>query len=254
MKKIVSLFIFLGVLLVLYNLPLGSSAKAESQNELTTDYDSLVELGILDEEIISREEWNEVLKESEEALKRREQDKLSQSRFLNARTTSYATTGYTMQKGDIFITNGTSAGGLTGHAGIAVNSQSILHIAGYGSTTALVSYSEWKGLYVDEPGEWTKIYRIPNATLASQAATWAYQNYWNSAGYLNQNIKPSYGFGGSLMSKDPTYCSKIVWQAYRTGLGTASVIKTPVSLVLPYSLPDYFTDSYKPSLVGIYTK
>lgn len=72
----------------------------------------------------------------------------------------------------------------------------------------------------------TKVYRVSNSSAAG-AGTWASNNY-NGMSY-------SYGFTGSINSKNPTYCSKIVWQAYNS---QGKAIKPDVALIMPYHLPD----------------
>lgn len=164
---------------------------------------------------------------------------------------------YTLKKGDILVSNRTSSNGLTGHAGLAVGNNKILHIAGGKETTKLLSLNDWKARYGKKNSKdtknWTKVYRVKDTKIANKAADWAIKTYWNSQGKITskQNKKPQYSLGGGIMLTTKTYCSKIIWQAYRIGIGNNKVIdRSPGSLALPYSLPDYFGKSYKPSKVA----
>ncbi|MEH6943053.1 peptidoglycan amidohydrolase family protein [Bacillus sp. JJ722] len=242
-------YLFLSIILLFSMFSMSLTAKALSVEE--TDYNTLLNEGILDESI-THEMWEQSKLESEEALKNRENDLLEEDVENEEVNSLLAKSGYKMKKGDIFISNRTSSKGLTGHSAIAVSDEKILHIRGYNHTTQLLTLKQWKDDYGKKDSKtWTKVYRIKNTDDATKAGTWAYRNYYNPNGGASHTIKPKYGLGGGNMVKDPTYCSKIVWQAYRTGLGRGDVIKPPFSgLIMPYSLPDYFTSSYTPKLVA----
>jgi len=69
--------------------------------------------------------------------------------------------------------------------------------------------------------------------LASDAANWARKNY--------RGKNYSYEINTKLGQKDinPTYCSKIVWQAYRYGAGSSHATKPASNIIAPYSLNSY---------------
>lgn len=138
------------------------------------------------------------------------------------------------QAGDIMITNGTSAFGLTGHAGIFLGNGTILSIAGPGSNPEALGILEWSRRYNSEPGDWTKIYRPSSIYQPSLAESWAKNHYLNK--------KFSYGITTDLFSENPTYCSKIVWQAYfyASGYGQMGYKQPLTKIALPYNLIDYF--------------
>jgi hypothetical protein len=166
--------------------------------------------------------------------------------------TGIADPGYVLTPGDIFTTNATSSAGFAGHAGIAVSSYYILHIAGPGETTKLLTLSQWKTKYA---GGTTWVDRVNNTTVRTQAANWAYTNYYSTGTTGEQNIKPNYFINHYTNSFDPTYCSKIVWQAYYYGTGSTPVIGSGVNdIIFPYYLRDgiYFNASYKPVEVNIW--
>lgn len=84
-----------------------------------------------------------------------------------------------MQKGDIFIINGTSAFGFTGHAGIAISSSKILHIEEKGYKPNDIPKNIWDNKYTSK--EWTKIYRHKDSTIANKATNWANDTYNGSS-------------------------------------------------------------------------
>lgn len=148
---------------------------------------------------------------------------------------------FKMIKGDILISNSTSSAGLTGHAGIAINETQVLHIVGAGHKPSVMSLSTWINRYGTgkTPGKTaTWVYRVSNRTAAIQAGNWAIDNY--------RGKSYSYGITTTLSSKNPTYCSKIVWQAYRYGPSSSYVNSPPSLIVRPYELPAYFKSGYKP--------
>lgn len=141
---------------------------------------------------------------------------------------------YTLKTGDILISNGTSSFGITGHAAIAISSTEILHIAGFGDNPEVVSLSSWIKRYGAGKGgnSNTEVWRIASTYDANQAASWASTTY--------KGKKYSYNITGNLQGVDPTYCSKIVWQAYNNGPYSSQVFNPAGMIVAPYHLPNYF--------------
>ncbi|MPQ23306.1 C40 family peptidase [Carnobacterium divergens] len=144
--------------------------------------------------------------------------------------TKYRERAFIPQAGDMFITNGTSSAGLTGHAGIFLPDGSILSIAGYGAKPKALGIFDWMKNYSSQPGQWTKIYRV-SSYKPGNAANWAIANI------KGKNI--SYGLSGGILNQDPTYCSKIVYQSYYNTNNNGSNMILP-SLILPYALPNVF--------------
>ncbi|WP_260490481.1 hypothetical protein [Listeria innocua] len=123
--------------------------------------------------------------------------------------------GYTVKKGDILITNGTSSSGLLGHAAIANGNEYILDIPGKGKTTRQLTTREWMDNY-DKHG-WIKVYRLKDSSVANAAAVWADKNYYSTKGTSKQDIFSKYGLTGSRYAKNPTYCSKIFYKLFILG-------------------------------------
>ncbi|MCD2224662.1 hypothetical protein LAX75_07815 [Listeria cossartiae] len=246
------------------------------QAQTTVDYDALyqqgVSEGIINQADVSLEEW---VKENENEYKQVYQDGLKDGVYDASmsyeewiKLNNYGQPpvvdenweevpqkpmlkgvykGYNIKKGDILITNGTSSSGLLGHAAIANGNEYILDIPGKGETTRQRTTGWWMDHY-DTRG-WVKVYRLKDSSVANAAASWADKNYYSTNGTSKQNIFPEYGMTGSRYSKKPTYCSKIVLQAYYFGTGNKPVVQVFPSLVTVYDLPNYFSKAYKPQQV-----
>lgn len=154
--------------------------------------------------------------------------------------------GFEFKSGDILITNGTSSAGIIGHAAIATGPGYILDIPGANQTTRQTSPLWWTNNYRTKG--WVKVYRMKNSYLAAGAAIWADRNYYSTTGGSVQNITPKYEITPHLYSTDPTYCSKIVFQAYWYGTGSEPVMKSMSGFVAPYGLLDCFNSNYVPDL------
>lgn len=184
-----------------------SASELESEDSLREVYENALNNGELGSDV-SFDLWKEIYEESKQL----------EASFLEGTSSEIpsiaARASYSMKAGDIFLTNATVSSGIVGHAGIAINDTYILHIPGPNKTTQLLTLSDWKSKYAGSNGT-TWVHRVNSSDLASKAATWALKNYYNSSGSTgSQNIKPSYKITTALSSTDPTYCSKIVYQAY----------------------------------------
>lgn len=193
---------------------------------------SYVDAGYIPENI-SYSQWCAIIEENNRLEKEMTKALLNSGSFelVYSSENPQAYSSYTMQSGDIFITNDTSVFGITGHAGIAVNTSNIIHIAKVGTVPVLISFNEWLNKY-SESGYWTQVYRHTNPSVGLSAGIWALVNYNNS--------NATYSFAGGLYDTTRTYCSKIVWQAYYYAepVGTHVVVPTDTSsIIAPYALP-----------------
>ncbi|MGZ9698243.1 orthopoxovirus pf05708 family protein [Bacillus safensis] len=131
----------------------------------------------------------------------------------------YPGTDIIPKKGDILVTTTDAVKGLVGHAGIVINEKSYASIPGFRQHPQLDSIHNWFRYSAN-----TKVIRINQEEKADLAGEWAHD-------YVKGHPKARYSITMSIQSLDPTYCSKIVWQAYgKTGdaLGHATfTIKTP---------------------------
>ncbi|GEN89302.1 YiiX/YebB-like N1pC/P60 family cysteine hydrolase [Oceanobacillus sojae] len=225
--------VLVGSLFIYSNTSFAKEANDEGTDLSLEDYNQLVDEGLIPDDI-TYEEWAEA---NDEALfdELEAPDVLLDTgdSDLSGIDTFAAKKTFTLKKGDILVSNGTSSKGLTGHAGIAISNRQILHIAGSGKKPQVVSVNTWQKNYGIIKGQRdgktnTKVYRVNNSS-AGKAGTWASNNY------KGKNYK--YGFTGSKTSKNPTYCSKIVWQAYNAqGKG-----KSFTGIIGPYQLPNKIT-------------
>lgn len=246
MKRILGLFTLLIVIMMnSFNI---STYAAEDSPSLEKIYED----GIKEESIpsdMSFEQWKNLGITTDNPLLDMKLDFTIYQ--LNART---ATT-FAVKKGDMLITDGTSLGGMTGHAAIATTTYWVLDAPGYKinglNTTRQKSFTNWVKEYSIDRGGKIWVYRLTNSTIASNAADWADKNYYSSTHSSVQDKFPTYNIYSNLYLTDTVYCSKLVWQAYWYGSGNLPVMKQPTDnhqLILPYSMGTYFTDSYKPQL------
>lgn len=190
------------------------------------NYQKLIDLEILDESF-PYETWVEINSE----------DRTNHLNSGSSNNKPMLMAAPALVRGDILISNGTSSFGLTGHAGIVVGANEILHIAGHGYVPKVIGFDSWTERYGKGKGGNTKteVYRISNWTHRNNAADWARKTYEGSGA--------NYSLMSSLDSFAWTYCSKIVWQAYHYG-SSISLVNKPVSdIATPYGLPDYFKSS-----------
>ncbi len=221
LKKIALFTLIVGLLPFNYVYADGSTFEQEIYNQ----YVELKEQGVLADDI-SFDHWLAFKKQEAELI-----EEFENSRELHKVYSGDLTKAtYQMQPGDVIITNGTSFGGILGHAGIAISSTSILHIAGPGKHPSVISIDSWNNEYLEESGDYTLIYRHSNSTVASQAAQWANRTYRNS--------NAEYVISTDLFSTNETYCSKLVWQAYYFGPSTPHATFPSLNIVNPYQLPN----------------
>lgn len=204
MKRLIFLFSFVLIgSLILYSNTVLAEETNGNENLSKENYDELIGEELLPEDV-SYEDWLEINDESffedlevPDAILDSDESP-SMSLFAKTKT-------FTLKKGDILVSNGTSSKGLTGHAGIAISSSKILHISGAkNSTPKAVSIATWQKKYGIVKGQQdgkthTKVYRVSNSS-AGKAGTWAKDNYVGK--------KYSYGFTGKITSKNPTLLFK----------------------------------------------
>jgi uncharacterized protein YycO len=197
--------------------------KAEEKS--SEDYGELKQEGVLDNSV-SEEQWNQFLGESE----------VAEQEVSNEATTIESRAAFHLKAGDVLISNATSSRGLTGHAAIAISSSKILHIHSAGHNPAVHNLSWFKKRYSGK-GHWLKIYRSKNSKAGAKAAAWAKKNYVGK--------KYKYGINTKLSSKNPTYCSKIIYQAYKYGASKKSIYDPGSHIIAPYALPNISSKAYK---------
>lgn len=229
MRKILSVF-----LSFLFILSFSTSGYAATNNGISyEEFMSYVEAGYIPENI-SYSQWCSIIEKNNRLEKEMTNELLNSGNFelVYSSKNPRAYSSYTMQSGDIFITNSTTSFGLTGHAAIAINSSTILHIAGLGEVPSTLRFNDWLTEYSDAGG-WTQVYRHTNSSVGLSAGIWALVNYKDS------NVP--YSFAGGLYDTTRTYCSKIVWQAYYYTEPVGTHVEIPSGLdviIVPYDLRD----------------
>ncbi|GIN73737.1 hypothetical protein J14TS2_42120 [Bacillus sp. J14TS2] len=92
-----------------------------------------------------------------------------------------------------------------------------------------------------------------NQTIAKRVAKFADRSFYSTSGSSKQNGFLDYKITDKLYQKNPTYCSKLVYQAYYYGSGNIPVVKVRRNgkgMVLPYALIAEFNKSFKPIKVA----
>ena len=211
---------------------LAMEANIVEENKAYKEYLSYVREGLLDE-TISFDDWYAAVLRAE-ALEEIMFNEESWELVYNSEDSPMATS-YSPAAGDVLITNGTQTVGIPGHTGIMINTGSALRILNCSDETTVIStitLSAWHDRYTDRSSStWTKIYRHSSSSVANAAATWARNSYMYTS--------PEYGFTSSSIddSISPTFCSRVVWQAYYYGPSTpAANLVASVWLLLPYDM------------------
>lgn len=250
MKRIVSLFSIVAILLSLFTFFPTQYASAAESNEVKPvedvkviteeEFNNYKKEGIFNED----DTYEEVIEDFKEGienapLETEGEQKLSGEPSFSIQAKKASLSGYTGAPGDILVTTDTQKNtGLTGHAGIVISTGKILQIAGPGKKIKVMTVAQWRSNY-----DKTNVYRVQTQSVAIEAARWAKNNYKDGS-------NPGYKVNTSLYSKSPTYCSKIVWQAYYYGSGSKKVMKTPSTrIATPYALRTLFYSSYTPARI-----
>lgn len=245
-KKLISFFTsFILITGILFNV----NAFANENKGITyEEFKKAQDDGYIGKEI-TYEKWNEIIALNNQLEYALEKDGNFKKIYDSSEETEiygiYEKKLPKLQKGDVLVTNGTSSFGLTGHTGIAIGEDSILHIRGVDELVEVQDRDGFFHDYVKDFYKWIKVYRPDNSRFGEMASDWAEKTYKNS------NSK--YKITTDINSTNETYCSKIVFQAYKFGanIGAFSIWGQNVYnqnelVVLPYKIKDllkvYFLD------------
>lgn len=173
---------------------------------------------------------------------------------INNFSTFAVVDGFEIKAGDILITNATSSvTGYLGHAAIANGDNHILDMPGIGKENRQITTADWIKNYT-KSGKMIQVFRIKNQPgLASAVAKYADTHYYSTNGTAAKDVHLTYGIDNHLYRVNPTYCSKLVFDAYWYGSGSQPVMQAVSGIVAPYYLIGTFTDLYRPSLVKTYS-
>jgi len=146
--------------------------------------------------------------------------------------------------------------GLVGHSAIMTTDNWVLEMPGgspskWTNNNRQITKDKW---FDQHAKDWNTIYRCKNSNIASKAANWADKNYYNPNGGTTKTIKIDYGITYNFTSKNPSYCSKLVTQAFWYGSGNAPVMYNIAnySLIIPTQIPELFTKDYALQYKGKY--
>lgn len=157
-----------------------------------------------------------------------------------------------VRQGDILLTYAKNMKGSIGHAAIMVSNNFVLEMPGYKrSKTKMVKGGNSnnrrmikQNWFDTHKHYWITVYRYPNPATADAAARWAYRNYYNPTNGSIKTVHISYQITSKLLSKNPSYSSKLVLHAYY--FGTNATVRQKLfkyKLVFPMELYKYFRKS-----------
>ena len=159
-------------------------------------------------------------------------------------TYSASNKDFQLQPGDIIITKGPVLYGFFGHSSIAIDHNTVLQIEGPGDKPITESFESFKSRFGEGQDDWIKIYRCVKPGAGKKAAQWTKENY--------ENTDNRYLVTLNLKSKRFTYCTKIIYQAYKEGVSKNAVSDHGLYIISPYALKDNFTIEYRLKLVKTY--
>lgn len=207
-KKIFSFLLMLVVIVGISNTWIVNAQSYENQSLTHESFTKMQEEGDIGYDV-TYEYMLQLSEESNKLEKELEDSKDFYKVFDSSLLRSSA--NLNIKSGDVIITNSTSSFGLTGHAAIALGSNEILDIPAPKKSVRTQTVKQFRDAY---SSGWIKVYRPSNSTWGSKAAGWARKTYKGS------NAK--YKITLDINTTTETYCSKIVFQAYKFGVGSSA--------------------------------
>lgn len=151
---------------------------------------------------------------------------------------------FKLQPGDIILTKGPVLFGFFGHSSIAIDHDTVLQIEGPGDKPIVESFESFKHRFGDGKNDWIKFYRSVKPGAGIKAAQWAKAHYKDS--------DKTYLVTLNLKSENYTYCTKIIYQAYKYGVSDNAINDQGLKIISPYALVDNFSKDYRLKLVYDY--
>ncbi|QJI69797.1 hypothetical protein HI031_09370 [Staphylococcus haemolyticus] len=119
------------------------------------------------------------------------------------------------------------------------------HLLAYTSNSNITeSFHSFKQRFGEGKDDWIKIYRCSMPGAGERAAKWAEEHY--------KDTDKTYLVTLNLKSERFTYCTKIIYQAYKYGVSKNSINEHGLLIISPYALVDNFTKNYQLKLVKQY--
>lgn len=106
------------------------------------------------------------------------------------------------------------------------------------------SFESFKHRFGDGKNDWIKVYRSVKPGAGIKAAQWAKAHYKDS--------DKTYLVTLNLKSENYTYCTKIIYQAYKYGVSDNAINDQGLKIISPYALVDNFSKDYRLKLVYDY--
>ncbi|XP_047023452.1 uncharacterized 30.3 kDa protein-like [Helicoverpa zea] len=159
-----------------------------------------------------------------------------------------------IQKGDILITTKFN-NGFIGHVAIMATDDHAIELPGgltwmlgIADNNRVISKDAW---FNDYGSGWTTVYRCPDKAVADSAAEWAYLHYYNPLGLAEKTIHTLYRLNFDFESTNPSYCSKLVLQAFVfSNRPIIHKLHRYGFVIPPIQVPGYFEPPYKLKIVG----
>ncbi|XP_047023614.1 uncharacterized 30.3 kDa protein-like [Helicoverpa zea] len=161
----------------------------------------------------------------------------------------------TVRKGDILLTNKKGTG-LVGHVGMMATNKCAIEMPGGKGWASGIKDNNRRlsaGAWFDEySSAYTMVYRCLGKGVANKAGDWAYHNYYNPKGGRKKTIHTTYRITPDFSKKNPSYCSKLVLQAFyftERRVVIDHVIRYG-PFIIPAKITSYFTPHCEMSYVG----
>lgn len=156
--------------------------------------------------------------------------KIYESDNMDLNSESFRAIVKTLYPGDFFVMNSNASAGFSGHATLVISDIEFLnHVqSDFNGRPRFMTRDAFNRMY---KGRDIKVFRSNNYNWGTSAAEWADITYRNS--------NATYQITNSLSDTSKTYCSKIVYQAYRYGAGKESINEMLFDIVRPYDLPKW---------------
>ncbi len=184
------------------NLKDGNKLSEEEAIQLPfTQFKELQEKGLIDQEVKYPEsdnptDWNSINLE-DYGLYEQENGELSSlpegenNIMPMTYSTRYPGSSVNVRIGDILVTSSTRSNGLTGHVGIVISQDRVVHIEGQDQTVSRKGISNW---FNDYPT--TTVVRMKSLSQAQTAGNWAY-NYERDYSHATYSIKTTLKSGSN---------------------------------------------------------
>lgn len=140
--------------------------------------------------------------------------KIYESESMDLNSESFRAVVKNLYPGDFFVMDSNVSAGFSGHATLVLSNNVFLNHTPKGNNGHPddITREEFNDNY---KGRNIKVFRSNNYDWGANAAKWADRTYTNS--------NATYQITNSLSDTSKTYCSKIVYQAYRYGAGRESI-------------------------------